>query len=345
MYLRNCWYPAATTEELGPHLLARRILEEPIVLFRKENKQPVAIEDRCSHRFYPLSKGDLQNDIITCRYHGLEFDFSGACVRVPGQTNIPLGANVRSYPVADKWGLLWIWMGEPRNADETLIPNLWTHDHPEWRISMIDRLDVDGDYRLLADNLLDPSHVAFLHKTTLGSDVAEIPHETEVFDEGVRVTRWTINKPAAPIFTRLHSFNGNVDRWQIMTFRLPNFVEVDLGSCDTGTGAQNGDRSHGIEMRSYNIATPCKNGSFHYFLTHARNYALDNSELSKITREQVLTAVAEDVEAMELVHEGFARHIDKKEINTRADGAGLRARRMVAQAIECEQSNAPAVPA
>lgn len=342
MFLRNCWYVAASAYELGRGLLARTLLDERIVFYRKEDGATAALEDRCAHRFYPLSKGDLKGDTIVCGYHGLEFDCTGKCVRVPGQTDVPQGAGIRAFPTIERWGLVWIWMGSPAAADASLIPDVWRQDHPEWKTLFNPPIHVQGDYRLLGDNLLDPSHVAFLHKTTLGSDVAEIPHETEVFDHSVRVVRWTIDKPAAPIFARLGGFTGNVDRWQIITWTAPSMIEVDLGSCVTGTGAIDGDRSQGIEMRAYNFATPCTEKTFHYFWTHCRNYKHDDENVSKFTREQVLIALAEDIMAIEGVQAGTDRYPEMRQINTRADGAGIRAKRLLKGLIDAEQASVAA---
>jgi vanillate O-demethylase monooxygenase subunit len=338
MYLRNCWYIAANSTELpSQKLFARTLLDEPVVLYRKSDGSPAALEDRCSHRFYPLSQGDLKGDTIVCGYHGLEFDGSGHCVRVPGQASVPRGADVKSYPVVDRWRFIWIWMGDPRLADESLIPDYWQHDHPEWTTIIGDPLFVKADYRLLTDNLLDPSHVAFLHKTTLGSDVAEIPHETEVMERGVRVTRWTLDRPPAPIFARLGGLKGNVDRWQIITFVPPCNNEVDLGSCVAGTGAKEGNRSQGVEFRSQNHATPSTASSFYYFWSHARNFKLNDQALSKVEHDQVIMALHEDIKAMEGVQAAAERFPDKTYIHIRADGAGLRARRLREELIQQER--------
>jgi len=345
MFLRNAWYVAANAHELGRHLLARTLLDERVVMYRREDGAPVALEDRCSHRFYPLSKGDLKGDLIACGYHGLEFDCTGKCVRVPGQADVPRGADIRRFPLIERHGLAWIWMGDPARADAAQIPDLWRHDDPGWKTLFNPPIPVKGNYQLLGDNLLDPSHVAFLHKTTLGSDVAEIPHETDVFDASVRVRRWTIDRPAAPIFAKLGGFTTNVDRWQIITWTAPHMIEVDLGSCLTGTGAPQGDRSQGIEMRAYNFATPETDRTFHYFWTHCRNYRLDDDAVSNLTRENVLVALAEDIMAIEGVQDGTDRFADRIPVNTRADGAGLRAKRILRQLIEAEQGTTRPVAA
>src|ERR1700761_672315 len=124
-YLRNAWYVAAWSDSLGDgQVLARTIMDEPIVLYRKADGGIAAVEDRCPHRFAPLSMGKVvDGDRIQCPYHGLEFDGSGACVKNPhGTKNIPPRARVKSYPVLEKHKAVWIWMGE-RPADPAKIPD------------------------------------------------------------------------------------------------------------------------------------------------------------------------------------------------------------------------------
>src|SRR5512134_1088063 len=125
MFLRNAWYAAGFSDEFGRALLARTFLSEAVVLYRTEDGRPVAFEDRCAHRRLPLSMGRLVGDEIECGYHGLVYDCSGTCVKIPGQprASIPPGARVRSYPVVDRHHYLWIWMGDPARADATLIPD------------------------------------------------------------------------------------------------------------------------------------------------------------------------------------------------------------------------------
>jgi len=96
MWLRNCWQVIAFTNEVGTTPLARVVQSEPIVLFRTQAGQAVALADRCPHRFAPLSLGRVVGDEIQCGYHGLCFDRDGACVRVPGQDAVPQRARVRN---------------------------------------------------------------------------------------------------------------------------------------------------------------------------------------------------------------------------------------------------------
>ena len=117
MFLKNAWYVIAVSEEIKDAPLGRVVLGEPIVLWRTEEGVPVALEDRCCHRQAPLSVGLVKGNQIQCGYHGLTFDAEGTCVEVPSQERVPPGAKVRKFPVYENYGWIWIWMGDPSNAD------------------------------------------------------------------------------------------------------------------------------------------------------------------------------------------------------------------------------------
>ena len=159
MYIRNAWYVAAWEHEVGREMMRRILLDEPVVLFRRDDGTPVALEDRCCHRRAPLSEGKLIGNIVQCPYHGLQFDETGACVRVPSQKQIPPGARVKSYPVVERNHWIWIWMGDPAKADPDLIEDFHWMDDPDWRFGG-DRLRLEGNYLLLVENLLDTTHSA-----------------------------------------------------------------------------------------------------------------------------------------------------------------------------------------
>jgi vanillate O-demethylase monooxygenase subunit len=173
MFIKNCWYAAGFPEELGRSLLARTYLGEPVVLYRKRDGKPVALEDRCAHRRLPLSMGRLIDDTLQCGYHGLIYDCAGACVAIPGQPRISPGTGVRAYPVVDRHAFTRIWMGDPAFADESLIPDYGGLDRPDWASSRI-QFQVRAHYQLIIDNLLDLSHLAYVHATTTGiPEIAE----------------------------------------------------------------------------------------------------------------------------------------------------------------------------
>ena len=336
MFLKNCWYVAAWDHEISDGLLARTILDRPVVLFRSPDGTPHSLEDRCCHRGLPLSLGRLGDDTVRCGYHGLEFGFDGACVGVPGQSTIPPGARVRSYPVVEKWRWVWIWMGDPALADEALVPDYHWNDDPQWT-AYGDVFHVAGDYRLMVDNLLDLSHIQFLHKTTLGAagdQDAEI--EVRRTDDNVFVDRWVMDTAPAPMYALVLGTDANVDRWQKITYTPPSYVVIDAGSALAGTGARDGDRSQGAETYSNHTLTPETETSTHYFWHHARNFRLGDDDFTEQLRGVFASALQEDVVAITAQQRSIDANGDRPSIDINVDNCSRQARRLLEHRIDKE---------
>ena len=170
MFVRNAWYIAAWADEVADKPLGRRILNEPVVLFRDGQGRAAALADRCCHRSAPLSLGRCVAEGIECGYHGLVIDTDGQCVSVPGQRLVPPGASVRRYPLVEKNAFLWLWPGDPALADPARIVDFpyhddrarWPHKHTMYPIK--------GNYMLMVDNLMDLTHLGYLHAKTIGGN-------------------------------------------------------------------------------------------------------------------------------------------------------------------------------
>ena len=171
MFLRSAWYVAGWSSEFVPGVVhVRTIIDEPLILMRRADDTLVALTDRCPHRWAPLSKGRLEGDTIRCMYHGVRFAADGRCVEVPRQERIGPALRVRSYPVVERHKWAWIWMGDAEGADPSLIPDVSLLDDDERRVSY-GQLDYRANYMLVNDNLLDLSHVGFVHENSLGRRV------------------------------------------------------------------------------------------------------------------------------------------------------------------------------
>ncbi|MFV0645444.1 MAG: Rieske 2Fe-2S domain-containing protein, partial [Sphingomonadaceae bacterium] len=163
MFLRNAWYAAGWASELNPGPVSRTILEQAVVLFRTENGEAHALHDTCPHRFAPLSLGKLKADRIICPYHGLEFDGAGTCIRNPhGKGAVPGSLGVEAYPLIERYGMIWIWMGDKSTADPALVPDIPRLEDSAYSW-VYGSLEVEANYQLVIDNLLDLSHAEFLH--------------------------------------------------------------------------------------------------------------------------------------------------------------------------------------
>src|SRR6266851_5152498 len=341
MFLRNYWYVAASDSEIGRKPFGRLILNEPIVFFRTEDGTPVALEDRCAHRHLPLSMGKLVGDRLQCHYHGLQYDTAGKCVRIPGQDQIPPTAKVKSYPVVERHRWIWIWMGDPALADPAKITDFHWLDDPDWGAKS-SYLHVKSNWQLVVDNLLDLTHLAFVHETTIGNS-ALAEHATVKVTRApnnVVVTRWIIDQDPPPTFKKVGGFKGNVDRWQIIDFTPPAFLRLDVGATPTGTGAPAGKRVNGINMRNLNAITPETETTSHYFWGQAHNFDVKNPKTTDMLIEQIRTAFLEDVAVFEAQQRNLLMIPNPPQTDINADAGVIQARRILDRLYDEEQAAA-----
>ena len=229
----NAWYPIAWSRDIGRSLATRRVLERDLVVYRNEDGSVSALDDACPHRLAPLSLGRLVGDAVECGYHGLTFDGCGRCVRAPGVARPPASMKVRSYPTALSMGLVWAWMGEPELAAQHPVFHLPQYDDPAFSLVEGDALTMQAHYLNLADNLCDPTHVVYVHRTTLASSGREetaVQHERR--GQEVVTWRWVLDGPLIPVFQGLKDFGGNVDRWHYYHFHAPSVAVIDFEPAD-----------------------------------------------------------------------------------------------------------------
>jgi phenylpropionate dioxygenase-like ring-hydroxylating dioxygenase large terminal subunit len=328
VFLRNSWYVAAWAREVSRAPLPRMLLGEPVVLYRKEDGTPVALEDRCCHRHLPLSRGKLEADRLRCGYHGLLFEADGRCVEIPGQANIPPQARVRAFPLVERYGWIWIWMGEPARADPTGIPHWWWADHPQWAFSKPDPIHVRCNYQLISDNVLDVTHLAYVHAGSIGaSSITEFPATVERNERLVRLTRWIRDRPPPPLYREAGGFTGNVDRWQIVE-HVPPCFSVNFAGCeDAGTR---------IELMALSAPTPETARSTHYFFGFVRNFKLDDPATEKLFCESLVRVFNEDIPVLEAQQAMLELRPEAPKIDIAVDAAPLAARRMLAALLERE---------
>jgi phenylpropionate dioxygenase-like ring-hydroxylating dioxygenase large terminal subunit len=232
-YARNLWYVAAWAHDLKPlQPVGIRILGELVVLWRNESGRITALEDRCVHRLAPLSLGRCEGEKIRCMYHGLVYDASGAVTEIPGQDLIPPQARVRVYPVVEKHSWVWVWMGDAAVSDESLIPNAVGLDDPNYILGH-GQLDYAAEARLINDNLLDFSHLSYVHANSFGASeqwARERPKVTPLA-QGVRVERWITVQPGTPG----RGYSHAVDQYSYYDFLMPGVLLMTGGAFPVGT--------------------------------------------------------------------------------------------------------------
>lgn len=337
MFLKNYWYVAAMPEELGSGLLQRWILNEPVVMYRTAEGTPVAMHDMCPHRSYPLSKGERQGDNLMCGYHGLVFEPSGKCVHIPGQKNIAPRCRATTYPLVEKWRWLWIWMGDPALADPEAIPDMHWNDDPDW-VPTGGVFHINCHYQLLVDNLLDLSHEAFVHASTIGNlAVAETPSKTEAQGTHVRTYRQMINCAPPPLYVKLRGFSEPIDRTQDINFTPPSHIVIKSKSVPHVINSTSADLV--LEYRVLNGITPATDRSTHHFWAVPRNFA-PSAEITAAFHEGSVRAFSEDIGVLEAQQERNERRApEMRWVDINADSGAIAARRVVAKLLEDERGS------
>jgi phenylpropionate dioxygenase-like ring-hydroxylating dioxygenase large terminal subunit len=292
-FVRNCWYVAAWSHEVGDDkLFARTILGEPVLLYRLADGNPVALADRCCHRHAPLSIGRKEGDCVRCMYHGLKYDKHGRCVEIPGQSAIPSSLQLKRYPVAERGRWIFLWMGEPNMADPSLLPDVSALQHPDWRMKP-GYMHYQANYLVISDNLLDFSHLSYVHENTLGGTpaIAETRPTFENLPRGVKVTRRVENTVPAPYHVQYGKFTGTVDRYWIYEYLVPGILLMDSGATSSNDG---NDGATSLKFRSCQALTPESEKTTHYFFMQAHAFSLEDEAVTESLYQSVVLAFNED---------------------------------------------------
>ncbi|MDR3372087.1 MAG: aromatic ring-hydroxylating dioxygenase subunit alpha [Ancalomicrobiaceae bacterium] len=339
MFLENAWYVAAIATDVDRTPQRVTMLGRHLVLYRREDGRPVALEDACPHRKLPLSMGKLVGDDIECGYHGLKFDCAGHCIRVPATPTSAASAHVRAYPVEDRYGFTWVWPGDPALADPAKIFDIVEWGKPGWGYTKPGVMEIGCDYRYITDNLLDPSHVAWVHVTSFGNAACEeVPVRARPIEDGVIVSRWMLDVDVAPFYQPYTKFQGRCDREQHYEVRYPCHALAKAIFVPAGTGGP-GKPYHAdvFVMDSYNFLTPIDATTTRYFWVQMRNFAPGDAAIDEMMGQSVRGAFLEDKDILEAVQIGMDE-MHSPNINLPLDGGPLRFRRRLAELIAEERT-------
>lgn len=338
--LRRAWYVAGFADELAlGQLLARTLLDEPLVFFRGPDGRVRALLDRCAHRFAPLSAGTLCDGgaAVQCPYHGLRFDGSGACVHNPhGDGAIPPRAAVRAWTVVERDRLLWLWAGDPADADASLIPDFSAVTAAPPDATIRGHMPTACDYRLLADNILDLTHADFLHAGSLGSG-AITRAQAQVTDLGERSLRITWlsagDRAPAAFDAHLREPGQPTDQWTEVTWTAPGAMLLRVGATLQGEA-----REHGVDTANLHLATPETSGRTHYWYWSTRNFAIDPHANAAIRPVIEFAFAQQDKPMLEAQQRriGAADFWSLKPALLRSDAGAARARRKLDALIAAE---------
>jgi len=330
------WYVAGFSWELQDKPVARTLLSRHLVLFRTQNGQVAALEDRCCHRELPLSCGTIEGGGLRCGYHGLLFNGSGACIEIPGQDHIPSKARVQAFTLREQDQILWLWHGAAPDSVPTMEPPAYpVHSHPKYKFGG-DVYHYDAPYQLIHDNLLDLSHLGYVHLKTIGGNASvHMNAELKVMQDGdkVRVVRHMPDSDPPPTYTAAWPFEGRIDRWQEVEFH-PSHLLIWTGAVDASTQRLDDPEREGFHMRGFHGVTPETESSTHYFWTIATNPHPDKKDVTQLVVDQTAATFEEDKLIIEAQYNNQKRFGPRPMIDIHVDVGPNRARRIVANLLK-----------
>lgn len=332
---RNAWYVAAFSEDIGEKLLSTWVLGEPVVLYRKQDGEAVAVGGRCPHRFYPLGESTRIGDTIQCGYHGFTFGPDGRCTRLPSQQVVPSVFRIPAYPLVERGLWAFIWPGDPELADESLLPSEEDMGFgvPGYIYKPFRTMLVQGRYQLLNDNLLDLTHLGFLHGGSIGTEEnASTPEERLVGERIIRSRRQMSDAACPPLMAQAAGYDGPVDRISAMTFFAPGF---HAGIDDTFVAKSQSQRGGQCinSAKVFHAVTPATRHETNYF------FALGGTSAAQVDalKTALWPVLDEDIFATEEIEKIVQRaDVLPLELMVRSDTTTVEGRRIIQRMIDAE---------
>ncbi len=337
-YPRNMWWVAGWSEEITDRPLARKLLDMPVVLYRMSDGKVAALDDRCPHRWAPLSDGKVQGDDIVCPYHGIRFAGNGRCTLVPTQENIPSTLNIRSYKVVEQYGFVWVWMGDQEKAETAPPPldHFFTGD-PGWS-TVKGYFLLDSNYMLLRENVLDLTHFPFLHETSFRQNDWVIVPDVEATEDTVLYRAEFKNSPLTGVFSKAMGIPPGkpCDRTQVGEMLNPG---IHYSTWTVHDPAPEKGRRSDFVMRATHITTPISPDQTYYFWSTSFDVPDVDQAIMEETKEAVTGAFSEDIWMLNEIQKHVRndpRGMDFPEAILGADKAGIHARRILQKYLAAE---------
>ncbi len=339
-FLKNTWYVAANAGELGEGMVSRMICDEQVLMFRNSDGSVSAIHDRCPHRFVPLSMGQRVGDSVQCGYHGLRFDGTGACVEAPNDDERQQARTcVKAYKAVERYSVIWLWLGDTELATPDTIPEFEFLSNKELYTCCQGYSHLKGNYQLISDNLLDLSHIHFLHPGIHeGSNFADFTNKVKREGDTVWSMLWRhhyrVDAAKRPFFG-MEGDAEDVEGQGHARWDAPGVLLVDTAWWDHGTSFE-----QGVQTPNAHLITPETETTSHYFWASGRNFARDNEAVTTATAATMKNVFETQdgpmVEAQQRDMGLSTDFLDHKPIILQADAAGVMARRIMQQKIRAE---------
>ena len=348
MYVRNCWYMAGWSHDFTTgSITARTVIEEDLAIYRKTDGTLVAMENCCCHRKAPLSVGQIEGDDIRCMYHGLKFGPDGQCNEIPQSDHVAKSVRVQTYPIFERHNAAWIWLGNPAKADPALIPHFIGTNTPDWAM-IPDRKYIDANYMLINDNLLDLSHVSFVHRNSFGKGDAESNRAfakaavvNTKLPNGMRVERMNTGSATPPYIRDLLGIEA-ADYHTWYEFLAPGFFLLNtriypLGTIERCQRDMSNEKPIFAEYSCQAVTPASKDKTCYYF---ALGPWAQHSELAQFYLDLGHMAFDEDKVMIEAQQKTIDRTPDKRMMNLVMDQANFAFRALMDQLIAAEKAEA-----
>lgn len=336
---KNQWYVCALSKELSTeNPLARKVLNINLVLFRHHNGQAVALEDRCCHRALALSCGTIEDGGIRCGYHGLLYNEMGKCIEIPGQEKIPTKAKVKAYSIQEKNQIIWFWYGSEARPIPDCEPPEYSFHNDENYLFDVGIYHYDAPYQLIHDNLMDLSHLGYVHLKTIGGNAGvHMNAEMKVEQEGntVKVVRHMLDSEPPPTYKMAYPFKGKVDRWQEIVFKVSH-ITIWTGAVDANTDKLDDPQRQGFHMRGFHGITPETETTCHYFWSMATNPSDPEKadEITAVVIQQTKDTFDEDRIIINDQYQNMLKIPNQTMIDIHVDVASNRARRIIKELLQ-----------
>lgn len=341
-YPRNCWWVVATADEVSRQPLGRVVLEQPVVLYRRVDGSVVCLEDRCAHRWAPLSIGRVEGDEIVCGYHGFRYGVDGRCVHIPSQDSIPGKARVKVYPTMELGPFVWIWTGdEAARLEAPLPPALFWANDSEWVVAR-GSYELRANYMALKENVLDLTHFSFVHAKTL--EIMDFNRPPAVKVEGDRVGYELVvdDTSLPPLYADLTGIGSGRSATRLFrgAFVSPAIQDATVEIVDSAPAPGQRDR---FLVRVVHLTTPRSPTSTYYWWLRGQDFGKGPGVQERL-QATVEAAFKEDkvvLESTQALIEADSRRREAPEVSVRADEAALRMRRIVDLMVRKEAAPQP----
>lgn len=335
-YPRNMWWVAAHSREVTTKPMARWLLETPVVLYRTEDGTPAAIYDRCPHRWAPLSEGHVCGDKIVCPYHGMEFDTAGNCTKTPTQKMMPKTAQIPAFTVREAGAFIWIWMGD-QDAIDCEPPDVAYQTDTGWTF-LDGYYEVGANWVLIRENVLDLTHIAFLHKNTFKQDDWITAPESFLDGETVTYEQEFDLAPLSPLFCAGMGLPEDKPIKRKQVGRMPA-LSISFSDWMVHDPAPDPGKRSDFIVRGCHIVTPAQRGKTHYFWGAAFDVPSLTDDVAEKTKGSITAAFDEDKHLLEIMQkqiEDDPRGMDYLEVTLGADGAGIFVRQILNKKLKAE---------